>query len=68
MTTTEDLEGMKFYKPDKKTTANAALIRKAFREGFKQGIAFLNESESTNADYWRQASFNDFCKKYKIKL
>jgi len=63
-----DLEDVEFLPPDKKTTANAALIRKAFREGFKEGIAFMNESDSMHDAHWKKQAFKDFCKKNKIKL
>ncbi len=62
------MEDIKFYKPDKKTTTNVQLIKKAFREGFKQGIAFMNESEWMSSDNWRQKAFREFCKNNRIKV
>lgn len=62
------MEDIKFYKPDKKTTTNSHLIQKAFREGFKQGIAFLNESDRMDSNYWRQKAFREFCTKNKVKV
>lgn len=62
------LDDVKFYAPEKRTTSNARLIRKAFREGFKQGVAFLNESDSNNSARWWNEAFLEFCKKNKIKV
>ena len=62
------MEDVEFLKPDKKTTKNSQLIRKAYREGFKQGIAFMNESERMSSDHWRQKAFNKFCEKNNIKV
>lgn len=61
-------EDIKFYKPDKNTTTNSRLIKKAFREGFKQGIAFMNESDSMKDDFWRQKAFRKFCNDNKVKV
>lgn len=47
---------------------NSELIRSAFLSGFREGIAFLNESNSSNASSWRQKAFKSFCKKHNIKI
>lgn len=62
------MEDIKYYKPDKKTTTNIRLINKAFREGFKQGIAFMNESDSMNFNSWRRRAFKEFIYENNIKL
>lgn len=61
------MEDIKFFHPDNRTTANGRLIKKAFREGFKQGIAFMNESDSMNSGYWQREAFKEFCLKNKVK-
>lgn len=62
------MEDVKFLQPDKRTTANGPLIRKAFMYGFKEGIAFMNECDANDNYWWRTKAFKEFCKKNKIKF
>lgn len=57
-----------YFRPDKKQTANLALIRKAFRKGFNSGVAYMNECEDGNADSWRRKAFKKFVEENKIKM
>jgi len=63
----DELQDIEFLKTDKKLTSNYQLIHSAFLYGFKQGVAFLNESDSRRADDWRRKAFKEFCEKHKIK-
>jgi hypothetical protein len=60
------MNGIEYLKPDKYQTKNLALIKKAFRTGFKSGIAFMNESESYNSDAWRRKAFKKFVEETNI--
>lgn len=62
------MEDIKFFKPDKKKTCNGPLIRKAFKEGFKQGLDFMMDQHATYPTQWRKKAFKEFCKQNKIKL
>lgn len=58
---------MEWMKPDRKTTKNVALIKKAFHAGFNEGVAFMNESDDGNANRWRREAYKKFIENNKIK-
>lgn len=57
-----------YFEPDKKKTKNLALIKKAFRDGFKSGVAFMNECDDMKDGPWRRKAFKKFVEENKIKL
>lgn len=59
---------MEWMKPDRKTTKNVSLIKKAFHAGFKQGVFFMNESDDGKYAKWRREAFKKFVEENKIKL